>query len=635
VSYAVSSDAKERVRQALDIVDLVRDYLGEVHQSGRNYTALCPWHSDTRPSLTINPERQSFKCWVCDIGGDIFSFLMQLEGLSFPEALRALAERAGVDLPAYAPGSRSGEKKLSLYDVMVWAEGKYHECLTRLPEGEPARKYLAGRGIDKNSISRFHLGAAPDSWTWLGGQARRDGIDLGTLTEAGVLGRSSNGGRHFDRFNGRLLFSIRDARGRPVGFGGRVLPEFADRETAKYINSPETPLFSKHKLLYGLDVARDAIRRGRTAVVVEGYTDCIAAHQSGIDNVVAVLGTALGETHVKELGRLAETIVLVLDGDDAGRRRASEVLELFVAQQVDLRILTLPDDLDPCDYLAREGAEAFRQAIDGAADALEHKLRSVTNQLTMAAGTHQAHAALEDVLATLAKAPRLDERTPDAADLRQARILTRLAHLSGIDEATIRRRLGELRKQAARRRDRSERAAPPITTGPGGPPANRSLPRSAGGEATDSAVADATTTANEVDPTDRRWERLLLETLLLATDKFAEVRRALAPEQFRSPECRAIFSACCTVNEGGRPPSFDRVMLAIDDPHIQNVLVGLDEQGQNRTYSKQSQDVEALLAEILASFRGRQTAWDNQIPEDQAQDAILRLIEVERARQGT
>ena len=190
----------------------------------------------------------------------------------------------------------------------------------------------------------------------------------GLLERAGLaIPRDMDGGGHYDRFRGRVLFSIRDARSRPIAFGGRVLPQFADERTAKYINSPETPLFSKSRELYGLDAARDGIAREKQVVVLEGYTDCLMAHQHGLTNMVAVLGTALGEAHLQVLRRFTDSIVLVLDGDDAGRRRTNEIIDallaLFVKNQIDLRILTLPEGLDPCDFIASQGSDAFRQLL--------------------------------------------------------------------------------------------------------------------------------------------------------------------------------------------------------------------------------------------------------------------------------
>ena len=375
VAFDSSFDAKEQVRQAIDIVDLLGKYNLQLRRQGRGYVTHCPWHDDTRPSLQVNPERQSWKCWPCDIGGDIFSFVMKMEGVDFPEALAMLADRAGIKLqkPSRGDGpSASGARrrvpapraggidKRTLYKAAAWVERQYHECLLHSPEAEPARKYFQDRGITAESIERFQLGFAPLDRDWILKQA---GGRTGTPSRAkvletiGVLRRSSAGGSLYDLFRGRGLFAIRDAQGRPVGMGGRLLPGVETFLPGKYVNSPETPLFRKSHLLYGLDLAKEAIHKSKskTALVMEGYTDVIIAHQFGFNNAVAVLGVALGETHIKILKRFVDRIILVLDGDEAGQKRANEVLELFVAQQVDLRILTLPDDLDPCDFLQQRG----------------------------------------------------------------------------------------------------------------------------------------------------------------------------------------------------------------------------------------------------------------------------------------
>ncbi len=381
MSSAQAYDIKERVRQAVDIVELVGSYL-QLRREGRNYKALCPWHDDTRPSLHVNPERQSFKCWVCDIGGDIFSFVMKMENVEFPEALAMLAERAGIALkPSRGGKSADTDEKRALYQAMAWAEERFHKCLLSAPEAEPARRYLADRQISADSIERFRLGYAPDRWDWLIKQALSTEITTKVLETVGLIIRKDGGGGHYDRFRGRVLFPIRDVQGRPVALGGRILPQAAAEAAAapaatgaKYINSPETPLFSKSSMLYGMDSARDAIARTKVSVIMEGYTDTIVARQFGFDNTVAVLGTALGEGHIRLLRRFADSITLVLDGDEAGQRRANEILGLFVAEQVDLRIVTLPDGLDPADFLLQRGAEAFRQFLDGAVDAVEHKL---------------------------------------------------------------------------------------------------------------------------------------------------------------------------------------------------------------------------------------------------------------------
>ena len=386
MSFGSSFDTKEQVRQATDLVDLVSRSI-QLRRQGRMYVGLCPWHDDARPSLQVNPDRQTWKCWVCDVGGDVFSFVMKREGVDFPEAIRILADRAGINLSPQGhkkatPGGP--DDKQTLYRAMAWAEEQYHRCLLESPEAEPARRYLDERGIQHESILRFHLGFSPPGWQWLLDRARTTTFSPAVLDAAGLLGKTQDGQRHVDRFRGRLIFSIRDTEHRPIAFGGRILPQLsATKEAAKYINSPETRLFTKSNHLYGLDIVRAATKSDPHIIVVEGYTDVIMAHQQGLNNVVAALGTAVGERHVSILRRFADRITLVLDGDEAGQRRTNEVLELFVAAQVDLRVLTLPSGLDPCDFLRDHGRAAFDELLLHAVDALDHKARTVTEGLNV------------------------------------------------------------------------------------------------------------------------------------------------------------------------------------------------------------------------------------------------------------
>ncbi len=440
---AVSSgsfDTKERVKQAVDIVDLVGSHI-QLRRQGRNYVGLCPWHEDTRPSLQVNPERQSFKCWVCDIGGDVFSFVMKIEGVEFREALQMLADRAGIAVerprqrPIVLPGetaSGTGEPargtgesaggtadKRTLLQAMAWAAKRYHQCLLESPEADAARRYLQERGITAESIERFHLGFSPLERDWILRQAKGEvGSErlqrrAKVLEAVGILARPAEGGNLYDRFKGRLLFSIRDAQGRPVGIGGRVLPELGSTSPAKYVNSPETALFRKSELLYGLDLARESLRKTRTAMVMEGYTDVIVAHQYGFQNAVAVLGTALGARHIDILKRHVDRIVLVLDGDEAGTKRANEVLELFVAQAADLKILTLPEGLDPCDYLHKYGAEAFSELLAAkAVDALDHAYETITRGIDAERDIHGVSQAIERLLCDRGEGPAAKRGNP-------------------------------------------------------------------------------------------------------------------------------------------------------------------------------------------------------------------------------
>ncbi len=606
MSPTSSLDTKEQVRQATDIVDLIGQYL-TLRREGRAYKALCPWHDDTNPSLQINPERQSWKCWVCDIGGDVFSFVMQREGISFPEALSMLAERAGIELKSFPGAASAAAGKKSLYEVAAWAEDAFHRCLTTDPASAPAREYLQQRGITKESIEQFHLGFAPNEWDWLLRRANADGISINNLIKIGLLATSSRTGRQYDRFKGRVLFSIRDTQHRPIAMGGRILPEYEDEKSAKYINSPETPLFSKSNQLYGLDRARDTITQlegKRHAIVMEGYTDCVIANQFGFHESLAVLGTALGERHVRLLSRYADQITLVLDGDAAGQRRANEILNLFIAGQLDLRVLTLPDGLDPCDFLLERGADAFREQLASARDALDHKLFVATDGVEIGSGSHEANRALEEILSTVAQAPQLQSGGQIQTKLREDQFLARLASKFRVPEETVRERVVALRKTARRA----------------------------------SRVQDSIASHNPLQ-IQEPWERELIEIILQEPESVSRAVESIAPEQLSDPACQRIFACCRELSLAGETPNFDRLVLEFDDPAMKNLLVELDERGRDRGGS----DLAAQLPDLLLSFQRRNEKRNQQqttaalkekkFAEDQEVTILQNLIDQQRARQ--
>lgn len=447
-------EVKEQVRQATNIVDLLGGYL-ELRRQGAAYLARCPFHDDKKPSLNINPAKQYWRCFVCDIGGDVFDFVMRKERVTFPEALRMLADRANIQLVPLGPQAKPGspDDKQTLFQAMAWAEKQFVECL-RSSDGGEARRYLADRGIDEDSVRRFQIGYSPPSWQWLLDRARGTSFSPVILEACGVSGRSQTTGKYYDRFRGRVIFPIHDSVGRPIAFGGRVMPGPGSENTAKYVNSPETRLFTKSDNLYALDVAKDAIGKQRSIVVVEGYTDVVLAHQCGVGNVVAVLGTAINARHLALMRRFADTIYLVLDGDKAGQRRTNEVLELFVAHQVDLRIATLPDGLDPADFFLRFSADQFRQRLSEAVDALEHRFRASTHGINKTFDTHQANRALEEILTTIARG-RLGQGGssgiggggPVRDTLREQQMLTRVAREFGVEQESLRSRVQDLVRQ--------------------------------------------------------------------------------------------------------------------------------------------------------------------------------------------
>lgn len=619
MSLSELQDAKEQIRQAVDIVDLVGSYVA-LRRQGRGYVALCPWHDDSRPSLQVNPERQSFKCWVCDIGGDIFSFLMRMEGLEFRETLEMLADRAGITL---APTEQKGDEpsqfdRRNLLRAMAWTEKQYCECLLQAEEAEPARRYLAERGISAESISQFHLGFAPMSWNWLLNRAMRAGSSPAVLERVGLASPRQSGEGYYDRFRGRLMFSIRDVRSRPIAFGGRVLPGVGDsnpdRAEAKYINSPETPLFSKSSQLYALDLARAGIAHEQSIVVMEGYTDVIMAHQHGITNAVAVLGTALGDRHVPLVRRFTDSVTLVLDGDEAGQRRTMQILDellaLFVAQEIDLQILTLPEGADPCDVIAAQGSDAFRQLLSTSVDALDHKINAVTNGLASAPGTHRSAQAVEEILSALARALPTQMGATSAAFVREQQVLSRLGREFGVAEDALHTRL------TARRREIASRSRHQVQAKPAGE-TQRSAQRLT------------------LSP----WERELLELLLHQPEFLPRLAEVLTPKEVPTDVCRSFYIQALEAMHAGQIPSFDQLMLSTDDPYAKSLLVDCDEHGREKLSSDTDQRVRDLLARIAQE---KQTAHhqsqladlkQNRLDPEHEQEVLTELFSDFRRRQ--
>lgn len=613
-----ANDAKEQVRQSIDIVDLVGSYV-QLRRQGRNFVGLCPWHDDSRPSLQINPERQSFKCWVCDYGGDVFSFVMKMENMEFREALEMLAERAGVALrPATAQVHGGGvvlsgsaaDKKTQLRAV-AWAEDQFHRCLLEEPEAEAARRYLAERGIEPETIRRFHLGFAPNRWDWLLGRSHSTPWTAALLEQIGLLVRRDVEGTHFDRFRGRVMFSIRDARSRPIAFGGRVLPQLADDRSAKYINSPETPLFSKSRELYGLDIARDAIGKAKQVVVMEGYTDCIMAHQHGLANVVAVLGTALGEGHLQVLRRFTDSVVLVLDGDEAGRRRTNEIIDallsLFVKNQIDLRILGLPEGVDPCDFICTHGGDAFRQLLTTAVDALEHKFNSVTQGLETPTDTHRASLAVEQVLATLAQIRPAAAEAATPTLLREQQMLGRIARRFRLPEEQLRSRLTNLRR--ARRPRTAAARIDPAENVPSSPQRTVEL---------------------------TVWDRDLLELILLEPTYLPRIEAAIDRTMVESETARSIYDTCLRMMHQGLEPGFQRLTLEFDDADTKSLLVRLDESSQTKSQTDREQWLDDLLA-VAGRASDEQSRRDTlqaaQQGRDDAEALLTQFCQESRAKQ--
>jgi DNA primase len=376
----------DQIRAGVDIVELVSRFVN-LKKSGVNWKGLCPFHGEKTPSFMVNPAKGIFHCFGCGVGGDAFGFLMRQDKLTFPEAVRALAKQAGVALPDDRERTPGDSGREELLRVMELAARFYEETLWKAP-GERARAYLGERGIDPAVAKRFRLGYAPDSWDALLSFMRSERVGEETLVATGLAIARENRSGVYDRFRGRLLFTIRDLQGRVVAFGGRA---FGD-EQPKYLNSPETPLYSKGQLLYAADAAREAMREKNRALIVEGYVDCLMAHQYGFTEAVAALGTSFTAAQLQLLRRYTGEAVLFFDADQAGQKaaeRAETLLEVTSvgrtwavnrtgtfddAGALRVRVATLPAGHDPDTFLRAEGAPAFEERIAAARSILSYAL---------------------------------------------------------------------------------------------------------------------------------------------------------------------------------------------------------------------------------------------------------------------
>jgi len=348
--------AKEEIKRTVDIIELIGQFV-QLKRSGQSYLGLCPFHSEKTPSFTVSPSRQMFHCFGCKKGGDLFAFWMAYHQVSFPQALKDLAEKYHVFLPERDPGPPG--IKDSILRVNEAAADIFHHLLMKSGKGRAGRDYLEQRAIPGEIISEFKLGYAPDEWDGLTRALREKKIHPETALQAGLLiPRKTEG--HYDRFRNRVMFPIFDMRGRIVGFGGRVL----DDSLPKYLNTPETPVFQKGELLYGLHIAYSRIRESGRVVIVEGYTDVLALIKHGFRGAVATLGTALTRDHIRKLKGYAREAVVVFDPDTAGTAAAMKSLPLFLDEGMPARVMSLPDGEDPDSFVNKSGLEAFQALLE-------------------------------------------------------------------------------------------------------------------------------------------------------------------------------------------------------------------------------------------------------------------------------
>jgi DNA primase len=578
----LSSDFKELVRSRTEIVSLIGESTTLIpERGGAEYKCLCPFHDDTNPSMRVYPDRQSFRCWVCDTGGDVFTWVMKREALSFPETMRFLAERAHIEMPEQSKHqSEKFAKNEELHAVLKWAELQFHECFLKSSEAKDARDYIAGRGYSQETVDEFRLGYHPEDWDWLQRKAKSQ-FSIDALQQSQLIRKQDDRPGYSDYFVDRVLFPIHDERRRTVAFGGRLIPGHKERG-GKYFNSKESPVFHKSRVLYGLPNARDGIRDTNTVLVVEGYADCVACHQFGVRNVVATLGTALTELHCTRLKAFAQKVVMVYDGDDAGQNAAAKAVGMLIGQSVDLRVLTLPEGADPDDYLKQNGTEAFQNLVEKAPEAWEFRFNYEVKKHGLDS-INARETVVTEMLNLLAGASDLQ------GTAREDIILGRLAPRLQLTEGAIRNQL---------QRIRSGNRPPQFQT----KPAQEEQPAFEQEERIE--VHRRPLSKND------RMECELLEILLTEPELAEQTRQEIGVDDFLNPHLRELLQIVYDVVELGEVPSFERVTLEMERNELKGMTVWLADQAREKGIEHKLREntdggASNLLSQILGALKWR------------------------------
>ncbi|HEY7422932.1 MAG TPA: DNA primase [Gemmataceae bacterium] len=592
----MADDRVKQVKEANDIVKVVEGYL-ELRPVGGKFKGLCPFHDDHNPSFDVDPQWQNYKCWSCGKYGDVITFVQEYERVSFAEALELLARRAGITLEK-SSNSVQNQGRAAMLDVIRWAAQQFHECLLDAPLAEEARRYVGARGLTGDTVRRYGLGYAPRTGDWLVQRAEAAGVDLDVLEKVGLIALRAERGGYYDRFRDRVQFPIRDPRGQTVGFGGRILPTSPlSSRGPKYYNSTTTPLFNKSEHLYGLDHARQAAAKAGYLAVVEGYTDVLMAHQMGVGQVVATMGTALNDRHVQQMKRFAPRVLLIFDADAGGDTGVDRALEIFASHDVDLAIATLPEGLDPCDLLIQQGAGAFRQVLDGAADVLAFKLNQMLPGEVLSIGVEQRRRAMDAVLGIIALAPP----PPGIAGTvkgwaKDQLMVNHIARRLGLKEEIVWARLKELRQHKGER------------TREGG----------SGGKPPAEGVGLRTAKAAPL-------ERELLELLLAEPTLVAQAAAAIRPEEIAHPGLRGLLEGLYGLLAAGEPPTLDLLRPRLDNVHLAAKALELQETGRMHA------DRQAWLRRLIARFQERRLQpvtqeLQNQLNAANDPVAVLELL---------
>lgn len=513
MAKVISKQVLDDIRFRNDIAEVIGSYFN-LQRAGSAFKAVCPFHKEKTPSFHVNPQRQIYHCFGCGAGGDVFGFIMQYEGVSFGMAAKMLADRANIQLEI-EEDDQAGSDKNALFKILAEVANLYHTALTERSSASQARNYLKERDLAEETIKEFMIGYAPNRWdavmAW--GEKNKYSLDLMEKTGQIVVKTDDNGkrsGGYYDRFRNRLMFPISDEQGRIIGFSGRVLEK--DEKGAKYVNTPETPLFQKGRVLYALDKARRHIVETREAIICEGQIDVIRCHQSGIKTAVAAQGTAFTEDHVRVIRRYADSVVIVFDSDTAGQDAAIRTAGLFMEAGLAVRVASLPDKEDPDSFIRKHGADAFREVVKNAESAVAFQIRVLSARENSKSEVGVMRIA-RSVLQTIGHSPNA---------VQKARLVQEAAQRLNLPASALEDDLQHMIRQS----------------------------RSSGSRAAAQPTAGAT------DNVERLPEEVALCEHLTHITDFPElgplVQQYLPLEKISDPACRLILKAALESQENGR-----------------------------------------------------------------------------------
>ena len=565
----------EDVRSQSDIVDVISEYM-QLTKRGRNWFGLCPFHGEQTPSFSVSTDKQIYRCFGCGAGGNALTFVMDIEGITFPEAVIKLGERAGIAIDSaelhVTPAKQVSPEETRMLEAHEFAASFFHHLLLNTEDGEAALAYLQGRGFSEEMIKEYQIGYALPNWEALSILLERQGFELDEMAASGLI-IAREDGSYFDRFRERIMFPLRNDLGKVVGFSGRILP--TSEEEAKYLNSPDSPIFHKSEVLYNLDRARPSIRKERRVILMEGFMDVLAAAKAGVTNAVATMGTSLTDQHCHKLKRLAEQITICYDGDQAGLEATKRAATLLQQKQMQIEVAILPDGLDPDDYIEKYGAEQFIEQIINSPHAYLAFIKYFARKGKNFAYENDILQYTHEVLVELAK-----RSSPMERDL----YIRQLAQETNISEEAIYADYHRLERTAVQ--------APTVETPPVIAPLDRKM-----------------TTGVDVA------ERIILAHMLLDASVVYEVRTG---ENTNAPFLRdaynAVFVHLLAFYEKNEP-NYQRFLTQLEEAELRKIVV------EAATFETNEDRRQEEVADSLAFLRKERIKWQLEELKQASQEA--------------